>query len=118
MKNKNIKPHKDSHFFVSESDSFFYGFVEQNSELKPTKVIVNRSTVICFFEDGDKVVVTCHEDDNFSIENGIAACIAKKVFGSWSNLVRFSQSEKVQTQVNKEYLAMYKEMIKMTRKIK
>lgn len=48
----------------------------------PTKVIENNRTVIVYFENGHKRVVTCSEEDEFNKEFGFLLALAHEVFGS------------------------------------
>lgn len=48
----------------------------------PTKVIHNGKTTIVYFENGDKRVVTCSEEDEFNKEFGFLLALAHEVFGS------------------------------------
>ena len=48
----------------------------------PKKVIHNDHTVIVYFENGDKRVVTCSVEDDFNMEFGFLLALAHEVFGS------------------------------------
>ncbi len=48
----------------------------------PTKVIENNRTIIVYFENGSKRVVTCSEEDEFNKEFGFLLALAHEVFGS------------------------------------
>ena len=61
---------------------------KQLTNFVPVRIIFNDETTICYFEDGSKVVVTCSEDDEYTKEAGVAACIAKRVFGSRSAFLK------------------------------
>lgn len=37
-------------------------------------------TTVVFFDDGTKSTVTCHEDDNFDVEQGITMCVIRRMF--------------------------------------
>ena len=48
-------------------------------------VIFNYPATIVFWEDGTKTVVKCQPDDDYSMETGLALCIAKKALGNKGN---------------------------------
>jgi hypothetical protein len=48
----------------------------------PVKIIFNPPTTICYFPDGTKTVVKCADDEKFVEEEGVMACIIKKLFPS------------------------------------
>ena len=48
-------------------------------------VIFNYPATIVFWEDGTKTVVKCQHDDYYSMETGLALCIAKKALGNKGN---------------------------------
>ncbi len=48
----------------------------------PTEIIFNPPATICTFPDGSKVVVKCASDEEFVEEEGVMACIVKKLFSS------------------------------------
>lgn len=58
------------------------GFTENRFDFIPVKVIFNAPATVCFFPDGSKVVVKCADDEEFVEEEGVMACIVKKIFGS------------------------------------
>lgn len=49
------------------------------------KVIFNDPATIVFWDDGVKTVVKCQEGDEYSKEQGLALCIAKKCLGNKGN---------------------------------
>lgn len=49
------------------------------------KVVYNDPATVVFWTDGTKTVVKCKENDEFSKENGLALCIAKKALGNKGN---------------------------------
>lgn len=49
------------------------------------KVIFHDPATIVLWDDGTKTVVKCQEDDEYSKEQGLALCIAKKHLGNKSN---------------------------------
>lgn len=50
----------------------------------PTKVIHNRNKTIVLWDDGDKTVVSCGDDEEFDNYTGFLAALAKKLYGSTS----------------------------------
>ena len=48
----------------------------------PTKIIFNPPATICYFPDGSKIIVKCASDEEFVEEEGVMACIVKKIFKS------------------------------------
>jgi hypothetical protein len=48
----------------------------------PTKIIYCCPATICFFPDGTKTIVKCAEDEEYIKEEGVMACIMKKLFSS------------------------------------
>lgn len=58
------------------------GCTESREDFIPTKVIFNAPATICYFPDGTKTVVKCADDEEFCEEEGVMACIIKKLFAS------------------------------------
>ena len=58
------------------------------NRVKPTRIIFNDPATICFFSDGEKIVVKCADGEKFVPEYGVMACIMKKIFGSRSAFLR------------------------------
>jgi len=52
------------------------------SELIPIRITYSPPATICYFSDGDKIVVKCASDEKYIKEVGVQACIMKKLFGS------------------------------------
>lgn len=52
---------------------------------KIKKVIFNDPATIVLWDDGTKTVVKCQDGDEYSKEQGLALCIAKKHLGNKSN---------------------------------
>lgn len=48
----------------------------------PTKIIYCCPATICFFPDGTKTIVKCADDEEYVKEEGVMACIMKKLFSS------------------------------------
>ena len=61
---------------------------KQLTNFIPVRIIFNDKTTICYFEDESKTVVTCSNDDEYTEEAGVAACIAKRVFNSRSAFLK------------------------------
>jgi len=55
---------------------------KKRDTLHITKVLVNGPCVIAFWNDGTKTVAKCSDGDSFSLEGGVAICIAKKLYGN------------------------------------
>ena len=50
--------------------------------LIPIRITYSPPATICYFPDGDKIVVKCASDEKYIKEVGVQACIMKKLFGS------------------------------------
>jgi len=50
--------------------------------LIPVRITYSPPATICYFSDGDKIVVKCASDEKYIKEVGVQACIMKKLFGS------------------------------------
>lgn len=59
-----------------------------------TKIVSNAPDTVVYFNDGDKVVVTCQPDETFDTEKGIYICLLKKALGSKNLRHLFSLIEK------------------------
>ncbi len=79
---KYSKARKDVHDYIQKD-------IESIEELKrrlqfaPKEIIFdtkNRTTIV-FWEDGEKTVVKCASDDEFSEYGGFAAAVTKKIYG-------------------------------------
>jgi hypothetical protein len=73
---------------------------DKEMSLIPVKIIYNKKTTICIWEDGSKTVVHCGENEEPFDENGVAMCVAKKVFGSRMKFLKavnkgYHQPEKI-----------------------
>ena len=49
------------------------------------QVVFNYPATIVIWSDGTKTVVECQKGDNYSMESGLAMCIAKRMMGNKSN---------------------------------
>lgn len=49
-------------------------------KLIPTRIIFNNRATICYFPDGDKVVVKCSPNEKFVEEVGVTEAIVRKLF--------------------------------------
>lgn len=58
------------------------GCTDNRKDFIPTKIIFNPPATICYFPDGTKTVVKCADDEEFCEEEGVMACIIKKIFTS------------------------------------
>ena len=57
-------------------------FCEQNPyEIVQVNILKENKVVSCVFADGDEQKAVCDEHDQFSLENGIAVCVAKHAMG-------------------------------------
>lgn len=80
--------------YASTSDmSRWFITTERPENFIPKQIIYSGNTTICFWKDGTKTMVRC-EGDDFSEEQGVALCIAKKVFGNRSRFLKAVRSGK------------------------
>jgi hypothetical protein len=61
-------------------------------DYKPIKVIYNDPFTIAFFSDGTKITSRCADGETFYPENGLMACIVKKMYGSRSAFMKVVES--------------------------
>ncbi len=78
---------------VSRFEFTTYGIprLKPNRGYEPTKVIFNNPATICFWPNGSKTVVKCHEGDTYSKQMGLLMCIAKHYYGNcgrWLDVLR------------------------------
>lgn len=67
-------------------DALREGMARKSSKIPKIKnVIFNYPATIVFWEDGDKTVVKCQNDDMFDAEKGLAMAIIKKMNGGKGN---------------------------------
>jgi hypothetical protein len=62
----------------------------------PTNIIYNDPATIAYFSEGSKVISECSQDDEFTKEGGVEACIIKKLFGDWKTFHAFCETGYVQ----------------------
>jgi hypothetical protein len=55
---------------------------------KPIHIIYNNPATICYFADGDKIVVKCSEGERYVPEYGVMACVVKKIYGSRAKFLK------------------------------
>lgn len=55
---------------------------------KPASIIYSNPATICYFSDGTKVVSKCSDDETYSQEFGVMACIVKKIYGSRAQFLK------------------------------
>jgi hypothetical protein len=73
---------------VVRSQFFNEWFSNMHKNLIPKQIIYNDPVTVCIFPDGEKIVVRCGKDEKFIKENGVMACIVKKLFGSRSKFLK------------------------------
>lgn len=71
---------------------FIMGEVNGADQFIPTKIIYNCPATICYFPDGTKTVVKVAEDEEFIKEEGVMACIMKKLFKSRNQFKKLVES--------------------------
>lgn len=77
-------------FMGNPNEYFFnYTFPAKEKNYIPKQIIFSGTTTIVFFEDGSKSVVRCEDGETFIPEVGVTTAIAKKIFGSWNNFLKF-----------------------------
>lgn len=70
-----------STFFLGD-DTGLYLYPDKPRDYKPTRIIIDGKVTICFFEDGEKIVVRCGKDEPFIEEVGVAEAIVRKLYGT------------------------------------
>lgn len=70
--------------------SGFFGIAKAEVENPyiPISVTYNAPATICIFPDGEKIVSKCMEGDTFVKENGVMACIMRKMFETRGEFLR------------------------------
>lgn len=70
-------------------------FYPQKNIMPPIeKVIFNGPATIVLWEDGEKTVVKCRDEDIFSFEYGLAMAVAKRYFGSRAEFEKMVKAAK------------------------
>jgi len=76
--------------------------------LIPVRITYSPPATICYFSDGDKIVVKCATDEKYIKEVGVQACIMKKLFGSRQKFLKLvhagydQPTKKSQEEITKE----------------
>ena len=76
--------------------------------LIPVRITYSPPATICYFSDGDKIVVKCASDEKYIKEVGVQACIMKKLFGSRQKFLKLvhagydQPTKKSQEEITKE----------------
>jgi len=92
------KVYLDTNGITFKSDSYIV-----YEDLIPTKVIFNNRATVCYFPDGDKVVVKAAPDEQFIKEIGVAMCIIRKLFkGNRTAFLKLVENAYQQEQKEKE----------------
>jgi len=74
-------------------------YINVNS-LIPEKVIFRGKTTVVKWSDGKKTVVKCREEDDFCEDQGFAMALAKKIYGTHSEYMKYVRSAERQVDVN------------------
>lgn len=91
-------------FNFSQSEDWNpYLKTRQFGALKPTRIIFSDPATICYFPDGDKVVVKCSEGERFVPEYGVMACIIKKIYGTRSQFLKVVEKGYNQKKAREEF---------------
>ena len=70
--------------YISNSHYGVFGIARELPTPTPTKVIYNGNKTIVIWDDGDKTIVSCGDDEEFDNYTGFLAALAKKLYGSTS----------------------------------
>ena len=94
-----------------------FHFAARNYELKPSRnplipvrITYSPPATICYFSDGDKIVVKCASDEKYIKEVGVQACIMKKLFGSRQKFLKLvhagydQPTKKDKEEITKEHI--------------
>lgn len=71
-------------------------------DFKPKKIIHSGPKTIVFFENGEKVVVSCGENETYDDYTAFCAALAKKIFGSTSRAKKIMKSATVEKKEKKD----------------
>ena len=78
--------------------------------LIPVRITYSPPATICYFPDGDKIVVKCASDEKYIKEVGVQACIMKKLFGSRHHFLKLvhagydQPTKKDKEEITKEHI--------------
>lgn len=95
---------------ISKSYISTKGYIENMFDKIKDYKIYNKTTVV-YFTDGTKETVTCSDEDNFDVEQGITMCVIKRMLGDkYKKYVRSIVKAKTINEKNvKELEAAHKE---------
>ena len=71
------------------------------NDFKPKKIIHSGPKTIVFFENGEKVVVSCGENETYDDYTAFCAALAKKIFGSTIRAKKIMKSATVEKKEKK-----------------
>nr|DAE23811.1 MAG TPA: hypothetical protein [Siphoviridae sp. ct9lR64] len=71
-------------------------------DFKPKKIIHSGPKTIVFFKNGEKVVVSCGENETYDDYTAFCAALAKKIFGSTSRAKKIMKSATVEKKEKKD----------------
>lgn len=96
---------------VVDTKKDFENMFKQISDYK-----VYNTTTVVWFKDGTKATATCYETDNFDVENGIIACVLKRMFGDSykkdvKHVIKAKQEAKKRQEDAKKELDAYKQKV-------
>ena len=90
---------------------YLKGLLEKDfSDLIPIRITYSPPATICYFPDGDKIVVKCAADEKYIKEVGVQACIMKKLFGSRQKFLKLvhagydQPTKKSSEEITKEHI--------------
>lgn len=72
------------------------------SKYTPKRIVYNNPATIVFWNDGTKTVVKCAETEIFSEYYGFLACLAKKIYGTNSEISRVIRTHSYQPKEEKK----------------
>lgn len=73
-------------------NGFDAGLDEFDESITPKQIIYNPPATIVFWEDGDKTVVKCTKGEPFNKYYGFCAALAKRIYGSNSQIMKIVNS--------------------------
>lgn len=71
-------------------------------DFKPKKIIHSGPKTIVFFKNGEKIIVSCGENETYDDYTAFCAALAKKIFGSTSRAKKIMKSVTVEKTEKKE----------------